>query len=145
MINIQISYEETPSLKIKNKFIQENIESIILAEKKMPGDISLIFCSDEYLLNINKQYLNHNYYTDIITFDYCENLVISGDLFISVDRVRENAGTYNVAFKNELFRVIFHGILHLLGYNDKTQEEKAEIRQKEEFYLAKIDLRGLEL
>jgi probable rRNA maturation factor len=89
------------------------------------------------LLKINEQYLNHNYYTDIVTFDYVENSVISGDLFISVDRVEENASQLGVSFDEELYRVIFHGILHLCGYNDKTIAEKEMMREKEDFYLEK--------
>ena len=99
------------------------------------GDISIIFCSDDYLLDINKKYLNHDYFTDIITFNYNEKNTIIGDLFISIDRVRENAKELKVDFNNELFRVIIHGVLHLCGYNDKTQDQQKEIRAKEDEFL----------
>ena len=102
------------------------------------GEISIIFCSDNYLLNINKKYLNHDYFTDIITFNYNENNTIIGDLFISVDRVKENAKELKIDFNNELFRVIIHGVLHLCGYNDKTQDQQKEIRTKEDEYLGLI-------
>ena len=102
------------------------------------GEISIIFCSDDYLLDINKKYLNHDYFTDIITFNYNENNTIIGDLFISIDRVKENAKELKVDFNNELYRVIIHGVLHLCGYNDKTQDQQKEIRTKEDEYLALI-------
>jgi rRNA maturation RNase YbeY len=98
----------------------------------------LIFCSDEYLLDVNKKYLNHDYYTDIITFDYVEDKIISGDIFISSDRVRENANQFNVSFEMELFRIIIHGILHLLGYKDKTKKDKSLMTEKENFYLSRL-------
>ena len=99
------------------------------------GEICIVFCNDEYLKKINVKYLLHDYYTDIITFDYSKDQQISGDLFISIDRVKENAKTNKVEFMNELCRVIIHGVLHLCGFNDKTTEEKIEIRQKENFFL----------
>lgn len=145
MTNIQIFYEEIPSLKVKENHLIKYIKQLISNELKEVGEISIIFCSDAYLLEINKQYLNHNYYTDIVTFDYGENSVISGDLFISVDRIRENAGNFNVTFKEELCRVVFHGVLHLIGYNDKTEEEQRVMRKKEDFYLREVDFRGIEI
>lgn len=108
------------------------IENVINSENKSLGEISYIFCDDEYLLEINKQYLNHDYYTDIISFDYTENEVVSGDIFISIDRVKENALDYGVSFDNELKRVIIHGILHFCGYKDKSQDEERMMRLKEE-------------
>ena len=100
------------------------------------GDINVIFCSDPYILNINLQYLGHDYFTDIITFDYSQKPVISGDLFISVDSVRENAVFYSTEFQEELHRVIVHGILHLIGYDDHTDADTAVMRSKENYYLA---------
>lgn len=105
------------------------------SEARRLGDISIIFCSDQYILDVNRKYLNHDYYTDIITFDYCEGDLLSGDLFISIDSVRENAAFYGTAFENELNRVIVHGVLHLIGYDDHTEEEIALMRSKEDFYL----------
>ncbi len=105
------------------------------SEARRLGDISIIFCSDQYILGVNRKYLNHDYYTDIITFDYCEGDLLSGDLFISIDSVRENAAFYGTAFENELNRVIVHGVLHLIGYDDHTEEEITQMRSKEDYYL----------
>jgi len=112
------------------------IEQIISSENKQLGDLSFIFCSDEYLHKINMEYLNHDTYTDIITFNYCEGEFISGDIFISIERVEENASKFNIDFDTELSRVLAHGVLHLIGYNDKTDEETLIMRAKEDFYLS---------
>ena len=106
------------------------------AEAKRIGDINIIFCSDPYILDVNINYLGHDYYTDIITFDYVEGDVLSGDLFISIDSVRENASFYGAGFPVELRRVMVHGILHLIGYDDHTPEEQAVMRSKEDYYLS---------
>ena len=95
----------------------------IINESKRLGELNFIFCTDEYLLEKNIQFLNHDTYTDIITFDYCEGNIISGDIFVSVERVTENANTFGVDFEDELDRVLIHGILHLAGYQDKSKEE----------------------
>ena len=116
--------------------IKEWIISTILSEKKNPGFISFNFCTDNYLLKINKQYLQHNYFTDIITFDMCEGRVISGDIYISWDRVKENAKTENTLFHVELQRVIIHGVLHLCGYKDKSAKDQKQMRDKENYYLS---------
>ena len=105
------------------------------SEVKRLGDISIIFCSDNYILDVNQRYLEHDYFTDIITFDYCEGDRLSGDLFISVDSVRENSIEYGTEFKDELNRVIVHGILHLIGYDDHTDEDVMTMREKENYYL----------
>ena len=97
--------------------------------------MNVIFCSDNYILDINQRYLQHDYFTDIITFDYCEGNVLSGDLFISVDSVRENALYYGTEFEDELNRVIVHGALHLIGYDDHSEEDIAMMRSKENYYL----------
>ena len=102
------------------------------------GELSIIFCSDEYLLEMNKKHLNHNYYTDIITFNYNVEKKLSGDLFISVDRIKENAKSFNENFNVELFRVMIHGVLHLCGFNDKTIDEQKKMRRKENQYLGLI-------
>ncbi len=119
------------NLKQKNK-LKSWIKSIVEKEGMKVGDISYIFCSDDYLLEINKTYLQHDYYTDIITFDYNAENKIAGDLFISIDRVRENAEELNQSFEDELHRVIIHGVLHLLGYKDKTEKEEKLMRKKEQ-------------
>lgn len=96
------------------------------------SELNFIFCDDSYLLRMNQEFLQHDYYTDIITFDYVLENNISGDLYISIDRIRENAETFKVGFENELTRVMVHGILHLMGYSDKTEIATAEMRAKEE-------------
>lgn len=101
------------------------------------GEVAVIFCSDAYLLEMNRRYLEHDYYTDIITFDYTAGSVLSGDLFISVGTVRANAEEYGVMFHVELLRVIIHGIMHLAGYKDKSDEEARTMREREDHYLAK--------
>lgn len=99
--------------------------------------LSYVFCSDNYLLSINNQYLKHNYYTDIVTFDLSENTrTITGEIYISTDRVRDNAQNFNATFKQELHRVIFHGALHLCGYRDKTSKEELLMRKREDKYLS---------
>lgn len=113
------------------------LKAVAEEEGRRPGQISVIFCSDPYLLEINRKYLGHDYYTDIITFDYSEGDTISGDLFISVDTVRSNAEYYSADFKDELDRVIVHGVLHLIGYDDHTDEQTAEMRARENHYLGR--------
>lgn len=115
----------------RKKWLKETIEN----EGFRLGDINYIFCSDEQLLDINIQYLNHDYYTDIITFDYKENHIISGDIFISTDRVKENAIINNEEFDDELNRVLVHGILHIIGYKDKMDEDIKLMREKENIYI----------
>ena len=110
------------------------------SEIRRMGDISIIFCSDPYILDINLKYLQHDYFTDIITFDYCEGDKISGDLFISVDSVRENAVQYGTEFEDELNRVMVHGILHLIGYDDHTKADQKTMREKENYYLSLREL-----
>lgn len=117
----------------------EWLTQIITNEKKITGNISYIFCSDEHLLTINKEYLNHDYYTDIITFDYTDKGIISGDIFISLDRIKDHANDYKVTFENELYRVIAHGVLHLIGYNDKTDEEQELMTKMEDTCLSLLD------
>ncbi|MEZ5007278.1 MAG: rRNA maturation RNase YbeY [Chitinophagales bacterium] len=113
------------------------ISKVVDLEGYELSELSYIFCSDEYLLNINKEYLNHDYYTDIITFDNSEeDNLIAGDIFVSIDRVEENATELNVSFENELKRVIIHGVLHLCGYGDKSEEEEKLMREKEEEAIA---------
>jgi len=142
--DIAFFFEDITSFETNQNFIKYQLQQLIIEEEKEPGDISVIFCSDEYLLEMNKKHLQHDYYTDIITFNYVDDLLISGDLFISADRIKDNAIKFGVAFLEELYRVIFHGVLHLIGYNDKTEAEQKMMRQKENYYLAKVDFRRLE-
>ncbi len=132
-------HKENVHYNISNKLLIKNwIKSSIHNESKKAGDINIIFCDDDFLLQINKDYLKHDYYTDIITFQYNEKKIINGDLFISLDRVNENSIKYNSNKKEELLRVIIHGILHLCGYNDKTKDEKIIMTAKEDYYLSQI-------
>ena len=110
------------------------------SEIRRIGNISIIFCSDNYVLDINQKYLQHDYFTDIITFDYCEGDRLSGDLFISVDSVRENSVEFGTEFKDELNRVIIHGLLHLVGYDDHTEKDIKLMRSKEDYYLSLREL-----
>lgn len=117
---------------LNNKWLRLVAES----EIRRIGDVSVVFCSDNYILDVNMKYLQHDYFTDIITFDYCEGDKLNGDLIISIDTVRENAVTYGVSFDEELHRVIVHGLLHLIGYDDSTEEQRKEMRSKENYYLS---------
>ncbi len=132
-------FEEDINIKIKNKLAIKNwLKSTVELEKKKLGELNYIFCSDEYLLEMNVSYLNHDTLTDIITFDNSETEgLIVGDIFISVDRVQENAKKFEVEFAEELHRVMVHGALHLLGYKDKKKAEKEKMREKENYYLKK--------
>lgn len=127
---IQFSFQTNYPLKSRTK-IKQWIKQVIEAKGKKTGNITYIFCDDEYLLEVNKQYLQHDYYTDVITFDYVENDLISGDIFISTDRVRENALAFGSSEAEELHRVIIHGALHLLGLKDKSEKEASQMRQAE--------------
>ena len=127
---ISFNYETEFTLENETLF-SDWISRVILSENKKEGDINYVFCDDEYILEINKQYLDHDYYTDIISFDYSVGNELHGDVFVSVERVRENATDFDVTFDEELKRVIIHGILHYSGYKDKSEEEELLMRQKE--------------
>jgi rRNA maturation RNase YbeY len=116
--------------------VKKWISAVVNAQNRRVGNINYLFCDDAYLININRTYLNHDTYTDIITFDYVEGNVVSGDIMISVERVKENATLFSTTFEQELHRVVIHGVLHLLGQADKTDEEATEMRKKEEAALA---------
>lgn len=124
------------SKTLTNKWLKLVAES----EIRRIGQISIIFCSDNYILDVNQKYLQHDYFTDIITFDYCEGDSLSGDLFISVDSVKENSIEYGTDFKDELNRVIVHGLLHLIGYDDHNDVDIAQMRKKEDYYLSLRDV-----
>lgn len=118
---------------LKNRTdLKEFIFKLAKQHKKEIENLNFIFCSDEYLLEINKSFLNHNYYTDIITFDLSENKKINGEIYISYDRVKENSKSFKTTIKNELHRVIFHGILHLCGFKDKSKKESETMRAEEQ-------------
>lgn len=131
--DINFSYPEKRRTSRWLKLVAES-------EIRRLGAVSIIFCSDNYILDVNMKYLQHDYFTDIITFDYCEGDRLSGDLFISIDSVRENAITYGTEFADELNRVIVHGLLHLIGYDDHTKADIATMRSKENYYLSLREL-----
>ncbi|WP_421977568.1 rRNA maturation RNase YbeY [Roseivirga seohaensis] len=138
MDNINFFSEDIDfTLKTEDQIIAW-LKRIAETENSSIEEISYVFCSDDYLLKINQEYLDHDYYTDIITFDNRDNPKdpIESDIFISIDRVTENASDQNVSFELELKRVLAHGLLHLIGYNDKTEEEQQLMREKEEAYLS---------
>ncbi|MET3977926.1 putative rRNA maturation factor [Mucilaginibacter sp. UYP25] len=132
-------HEEDIKYKLKNKTaVRKWITNTIVAEGHKLSELTYIFCSDNYLLKINQEYLDHDTYTDIITFDNSEeDGIIVGDIFISIERIKENAAKFGVTAEQELHRVIIHGTLHLLGYPDKTPAAKKKMTQKEDFYLDK--------
>lgn len=133
-------FEKTDFLfkgKVKNN---RWLKLVAESEIRTLGDINIIFCSDNYILDINQRFLSHDYFTDIITFDYCEGEKLSGDLFISIDSVRENSVQYGTEFNDELGRVMVHGILHLIGYDDHTAAQQKQMRAKEDYYLSLREL-----
>ncbi|MDR0541505.1 MAG: rRNA maturation RNase YbeY [Dysgonamonadaceae bacterium] len=125
---------------IKRRETGKWIKSVIENYRKQAGNITCVFCSDDEILQINRQYLNHDYYTDIITFDYSEADVLSGDLFISLDTVKSNAEKYGTDYAEELRRVIIHGILHLCGFNDKSLADARRMREKENEALSRYGI-----
>lgn len=133
---ITYHFEQTKFVFRQKTLTSKWLRLVAESEIRRIGDISIIFCSDNYILDINRRYLGHDYFTDIITFDYCEGDRLSGDLFISVDSVRENSVEYGTEFSDELNRVIVHGILHLIGYDDHTDEDVKMMRSKEDYYLS---------
>ena len=137
-MSIKFFNEET-KYHLKDRIrLKKWINSVIHSEKNESGVINFIFTSDNYLLNINKEYLSHNYYTDIVTFNYCEKNIINGDVFISIETVKNNSTRFDVTFIEELYRVMIHGILHLIGYDDKSDEEKVVMKEKENYYLERL-------
>ena len=129
-------FNEDIKFVLKQKLLNNRwLKTVAGSEMRRIGDINIIFCSDNYILDVNMKYLEHDYFTDIITFDYCEKDILSGDLFISIDSVRENASFYGTDFEDELNRVMVHGILHLIGYDDHSENDIAQMRAKENYYL----------
>ncbi|MBA5629030.1 rRNA maturation RNase YbeY [Moheibacter lacus] len=132
-------FYETP-FSIENELNWKNwLNAAVETEGFQTEEINYIFCDDEYLLDINIQYLDHDYYTDVIGFQYSEGKEISGDVYISVDRVRENAENHQKSFENELARVMIHGILHFMNYKDKTEEEAKKMKEAEERHLSFLE------
>lgn len=133
---IRIFYEDTPFKLLTPAKVKSWIKSVAKIEGFESGEVSYIFCSDNFLLNLNQEYLNHDTFTDIITFDYSKEDFISGDIFISIERVFENATKFSVTKEQETLRVMVHGCLHLMGYKDKSRTEKDLMREKENRYLS---------
>lgn len=132
-------FSEQVPFTLKNKIkIRNWINNSIENEQSILGSVNYIFTSDKYLLDINKEYLNHDYFTDIITFNYCHENQISGDIYISIDTVKNNSQRFDVSFVDELHRVMIHGVLHLIGFDDLTEEQKEIMRQKENEYLERF-------
>jgi rRNA maturation RNase YbeY len=132
-------HRENVSLNADEKLIIKWLTNSVNSLGYSIGELSFVFCSDDYLRKLNIKHLNQDYFTDVITFDYSKEMSLIGDVFISTERVKENAKLFNVSFNEELFRVIIHGVLHLCGFKDKTKEEKAEMRSKENNFLSLID------
>jgi len=137
-MEIQFFFEQTEEFSFDKDRCIKWIFACAEQYQKSLGDLSFIFTNDEYLLNINKEYLKHDYYTDIITFDYCVEDTLNGEIYISIDRVKENADEFKQTFERELHRVIIHGVLHLIGKEDHTEEEKADMRKSEDECLKKL-------
>lgn len=134
-MNIDFNFEDVEFALPDEQSLTAWVDYVIKNEDCFTGNLSYIFCSDEYLWNMNKQYLGHDYYTDIITFDYVEDKYVSGDMFVSYDRVVDNAQKFGVSRETELLRVMIHGVMHLVGYDDQTDEQEAEIHRKEDYYI----------
>lgn len=136
-------FQEVKANLTNRSILKKYIESIFRKEGQKLDSVNFIFCSDKALLKINQTYLKHDFYTDIITFNLSDNESIRAEIYISIDRVRENSFALGVPYKAELLRVIFHGVLHLCGYNDKTKTEKKKIRKREDLFINKYQSRSL--
>lgn len=130
-----VHFEGVEAIFVDHTAVNDVVNQLSLDYGVLFGDVSLVFCSDSYILDVNKTYLDHDYFTDIITFDYSEQGLLSGDLIISLDTVRSNSVLYTVSFFDELYRVLIHGLLHLCGFNDKSDEDILEMRARENHYL----------
>lgn len=135
---ISFAYYSNEYLGLPLENLRVSLSEIAREEQKEIGDLTIIFCSDNELLSLNQEYLHHDYFTDVITFDYSNLGFVAGDVFVSIDRIKDNASIESVSFEEELHRVVFHGFLHLLGYNDKVQSELVDMRKKENVYLSKL-------
>ena len=138
-MSIRVFYDEV-NFRLKSwRKIKKVIEKVIANENRISGDLNLILTTDNILKEINIEFLKHNYYTDVICFDYSEGKIVRGEIYISVDTVRSNAKKYKVSYDSEILRVIIHGVLHLCGYNDKSEKEKAEMRVMENTWMKKFE------
>tara|TARA_B110000285_G_scaffold7739_1_gene7983 strand:- start:435 stop:863 length:429 start_codon:yes stop_codon:yes gene_type:complete len=132
-------HSENVSFSINEEIVVKWLKKSVNSLGFTIGELSFIFCSDEYIKKINIKYLTHHFFTDVITFDYSKEKLLFGDVYISIERVKENSKTYKTSFNEEMFRVIIHGVLHLCGFDDKTKEEKSLMRSKENDFLSSID------
>ena len=137
-MSIRIFYDET-NFRLKGwRKVVKIIKEVIAKEKKISGDLSFIITNDENLKKINQEFLEHDYYTDVITFNYNQKNVINGEIYISLERVRENALNYNVSLEVEVLRVLIHGVLHLVGYDDLNEASRGEMRVMEDFWITSV-------
>jgi probable rRNA maturation factor len=134
-LKIKIFYDEIAYRLRNSRSYLTKIEEVIRSEKLLPGDLSFIITTDKNLIVINSEFLNHNYFTDVIAFDYNEGKVLNGEIYISLETVRSNANNYKVSLKKELLRVMIHGTLHICGYDDNTAKEKEIMKLKEDYWL----------
>ena len=132
-------HSENVSFSINEEIVVKWLKKSVNSLGFTIGELSFIFCSDEYIKKINIKYLTHHFFTDVITFDYSKEKLLFGDVYISIERVKENSKTYKTSFNEEMFRVIIHGVLHLCGFDDKTKEEKSLMRSKENDFLSSIN------
>ncbi len=132
---VQFFFENIEEITIP-PLTKDWLQNLISSENKKLGEINYIFCDDEHLLQVNRDFLQHDYYTDVITFDYVKGKTISADIFVSLPRISDNAKSLSKGFNSELLRVLAHGVLHLCGYKDKTEDEILEMRSKEDYYLS---------
>jgi probable rRNA maturation factor len=138
-LSIKIFYDET-SFRLKGwRKVVKLIKEVIEKEQKISGDLNFIIINDDSLRKINIQFLEHDYYTDVITFNYNGGNIINGEIYISLDTVKSNAYNYNVSLSNEVLRVLIHGVLHLVGYDDKSEVQKVTIHEKEDFWLKQFE------
>jgi probable rRNA maturation factor len=135
-LSIKIFYDNTNFRLRGSRKTERVIEKVIRKEGRISGDLNFIFTDDETLHKINIQFLNHHYFTDVITFNYNDGDLINGEVYISIDMVKQNSINYNVSFKNEILRVMMHGILHLFGYEDKSGKEREKMKEKEDLLMA---------
>lgn len=132
---VQFFFENIEEITIP-PLTKDWLQNLISSENKKLGEINYIFCDDEHLLQVNRDFLQHDYYTDVITFDYVKGKTISADIFVSLPRISDNAKSLSKDFNSELLRVLAHGVLHLCGYKDKSEDEILEMRSKEDYYLS---------
>jgi probable rRNA maturation factor len=131
-LSIKVYYDKIKLRVNRSGEIKKFLEKVIREEKRIPGDLNFIFTNDKKLIDINREFLDHDYYTDVITFNYSEGIIINGEIYVSADTIRRNASHYNVSVKEELLRVMIHGVLHLCGYRDESKENREIMIKRQE-------------